>query len=442
MIATDGYKVFDSMGQFMGGGGDFINNDSITWEYGNDNAYSNSTIVLPKGNHQYYIFVATMSDQRCYKYFHNWNNDTFDFDEIRYSIIDMQANNGKGMITVKNKLLLKVNEYPYLNKTNFAACRHANGRDWWLLKPSARMRQVMHKILVMPDTIVCSKNNLPLLFNKWALDNAGQSAFSADGSLYAECNNFGPHTIYNFDRCNGELTLKRLIDMKPFKDTFGMAWDNSPKWRGLCFSPNGRFLYTCDPFNIYQLDLNEPNDTLAIRRVSKDSNGNTVFAEYSTMQLSPTGQIYLGNWHGLDSVIKSIPYPDMYGDSCGFNFKYVTTIGNTNDPPIMPFYGLGALKGSPCDTLNPPPPPPVPVFTSIKLYPNPVQDNLIIELPSNSKRYEMVIYNMLGEIVYRKKQERLTQFKFSISLGYLSKGTYTVKINTDKEEYRGKVVKE
>lgn len=356
IIATDGFKLFDSTGNYMDGGGQYINNDSISFEFGNSSSIINNSIILPKGNNQYYVFVATMSDAKCYKYYHTISIDSFDFDEIRYSIVDMNANNGMGKIILKNQLLLKVYEYPWLNKTNFTASRHGNGRDWWLLKPSARMRQVMHKILVTPDTIICYKTDMPTLFPTLAYDNVGQSCFSTDGSLYAECNNFGPHSIYNFDRCNGELTFKRLVDFAPFKDTFGSSIDNSNKWRGLCFSPNGRFVYTTDAFNVYQLDLWEANDTLAIKRVSKDTNSApppwNFFPQYSTMQITPTGVLYLGNWHGVDSVIKAIPYPDRLGDSCGFNFTYVKAYGNTNCPPNMPYYGLGALKGSPCDTLN------------------------------------------------------------------------------------------
>jgi hypothetical protein len=296
----------------------------------------------------------------------------------------------------------------------------------------------MYKFLVTPDTIITYKEQLPLLFNDWVNDNVGQSCFSKDATLYAECNNWGPHTIYNFDRCSGELTLKRLIDLYPYKDTFGMALDNSPKWRGVCFSPSGRFLYTCDPFNVYQIDLWEPNDSVAVRRVSKDTNGSTVFAEFSVMQLTPTEQIYLGHWHGVDSIIKSIPYPDKLGDSCGYDFHYLDAIETTNGPPNMPFYGLGALKGSPCDTLNPP----IPIQTQIKIYPNPASDKLTIELPTNTKRVEVSVYNLLGETVLTKTREEIVNNKMELDVKHLARALYVLKIKADHINHTSKFVKE
>jgi hypothetical protein len=441
LLATDGIKLYDSNGEYIAGGGENINNDSIAWEYGFNSASRNGTIILPMGNSLYYVFTSTMSNTKCYNYFHNWNNDTFDFDEIRYSIIDMQANGGNGEIILRNKLLLHVDEYPWINKTNFTACRHANGRDWWLLKPSARMRQVIYKFLVTPDTIVTYKENLQLHFNIYSHDNRGQSCFNKDGNLYAECNQFGPHTIYDFDRCTGTLNFKRLIDLYPYKDTFGNSIDSSPSWSGLCFSPSGRFLYTCDFFNVYQIDLWESNNSLAIRRVSKDSDNNPLpfgHPNYQSMQLTPTNVIYLGNRHGISTGINGILYPDKLGDSCGFVFKYITSIYNTNDPPNMPFYGLGKQEGSPCDTIKLP----VAINTIIKIYPNPTSDNLTIELPTDTKKARVIIYSMLGEVVMSQTREQVKNSKLEISVRQLAQALYSIRIEANGSRFIGKFVKE
>lgn len=437
ILATDGIKVFDSLGQYMLGGGESINNDSIAWYYGFNASVPNSSIIIPKKNNIYYIFIATMSNEKFLKAYNFI--DTFDFDEIRYSIVDMNANDGKGQITVRNKLLLHVDEYPYLNKSNFTACRHANGRDWWLLKSSARSRQVLYSFLVSPDTIITFKNNLPVLFANFVIDSDGQSCFSRDGRLYAEVNNYSPHSIYDFDRCSGGLYLKRIIDLKPYMDTFGFA---TPGWSGVCFSPNNRFLYANDPYNIYQIDLWEPDDAKAIRRVSKDTNAFN-FHQYASMQLTPTNAIYLGNWHGISPYINAILYPDKLGDSCGFVFNYFTAIGVTKTPPNMPFYGLGALKGSPCDTLNPTPPvvPPL-IQTSIKVYPNPVSEMLTIELPSGTKKASVQIYTLLGQLITTKTFTEVAGDKIYYSVKHLANALYSMKIIADNERYVGKLLKE
>ena len=381
LLATDGIKLYNAKGEFIDGGGENIDNDSLTWDYGFDNAYANSALILPKGDNQYYIFKTTMSDAKWTKYNYNWNNDTFDFDEVRYSIVDMNANGGKGKIVEKNKLLLHTDEYPWVNKTNFTACRHANGRDWWLLKPSARMRQVLYKFLVTSDTIITYKEYRPLLFQDLMYDNRGQSTFSMDGTQYAECNQYGPHTIYDFDRCSGELSLKRVINLLPFRDTFGNWIDgNQPTWSGLCYSPNGRFLYTSDFWNVYQIDLWNTNDTTAIVRVSKDTSYTPTpwgHPNYEGMQLTPTGVIYLGHRNGTAKKINGILVPDNFQDSCQFMFDYLvldSVNGYTGNPPNLPFYGLGKLEGSPCDTIKPYVEPP-PVASAEIIIPNAFSPN-------------------------------------------------------------------
>lgn len=361
LLATDGIKLYDKQGEFIVGGGEQINNDSIAWYESYDSGYPNSTIILPKNDNQYYVFISTISN---YKYMDWYNNGGwFDFNEVRYTVVDMNANDGKGQILEKNKLLLHVDAEPWLNKTNMTACRHANGRDWWLLKPSARQRQKIYKFLVRPNDIVTYEQDMPVNYTNMAYDNVGQSAFNKEGTLYAECNTNSPHTVYNFDRCSGELSLKRVFNAYPFKDTFGAVWGDNTYWQGLCFSPSGRFLYTCDAFNVYQIDLENPIDSLAIRRVSKDTTIMRTpfgFPEYASMQLTPTGVVYLGNWHGISEQINGIMQPDKLGDSCQFKFSYFdcnlsnsnSMLSNTNGPPNMPFYGLGKKVGSPCDTIR------------------------------------------------------------------------------------------
>ena len=51
--------------------------------------------------------------------------------KMMYSEVDMQQNNGKGLVTIKNKTIID----DTLTYSNMSAVRHGNGRDWWVMIP-------------------------------------------------------------------------------------------------------------------------------------------------------------------------------------------------------------------------------------------------------------------------------------------------------------------
>lgn len=63
----------------------------------------------------------------------------------RYSItyIDMNANAGRGKVVKKNQVLLPG------NLTHPAACKHGNGRDWWVMI-AERGKPIYHTWLITP----------------------------------------------------------------------------------------------------------------------------------------------------------------------------------------------------------------------------------------------------------------------------------------------------
>ena len=69
---------------------------------------------------------------------------------------------------------------------------------------------------------------------------------------------------------------------------------------------------------------------------------------------------------------------------------------------------------------------------SIKIYPNPVQDELNIQTNNLVKQIE--IFDLTGKKVLTSKSK-------NINIQHLSKGTYLVKVITDKEELTQKVIK-
>ncbi len=433
LIGSNSQYVFNSIGAIYSNG-DKPNTDSFNW-YNGSSAYSNNSIFIPKGKSSSYLFISTQSDSKVTDFVNN--GGVFDFDEIIYSIIDLKANNGAGEIISNRNLLLKTTQEPWLNNTNFTATKHANGRDYWLIKPSARQRNIRYKFLVQPDTILSFVDTEPIRWSSFTGDNVGQAVFSPNGEWYAECNSSSPHTIYNFDRCSGLFTLNRLIDMSKY--TVSKGWS---RWDGVCFSPNNRFLYTSDAYNIYQIDLQEPNDSLAIKVVSIVDTVN--FPMYNTMQLTPTGQLLMGNWGITINTLNGVMQPDNIGVECKFKLDYIVShlkfknvFSPIGDPPNMPFYELGAVAGSPCDTIKQS----ISPFQNWQIYPNPSQGKITIQVPNTMDNFQLAMYNVLGQKVLQKTIAVDIKYRANLDFSNMPNGMYLLLIETGGKPFIQKLLK-
>jgi hypothetical protein len=440
-LVTDGYTACNANGDSILNGGSHLNNSCISVNENNSSAQANITLVLPKSAVEYYVFYTTFSDSACYWYYDSSTGGAFRLDQLRYSIIDMALANGRGSVTLHNELLLEKYSYPALNASSLTATRHANGRDWWLVKASGRDRKEKYIYLVSPygitgPTVQHFAHDTVPFFSNGVL---GQSTFSADGTLYAECSYGSSFTIYDFDRCSGTLALKRIIE--PSRLRKHLHYPQEPKWTGACFSPNGKYLYMCDFHHVYQLDLAEPNDTLAFIDISQEDT--VYFPEYSSMQLTPTGQIWLGCWAAASPFINAIMRPNGKGLACTFKFNYATLLSNTLEPPNLPNYKLGALAGSACDSLTP--------KDTIKpwgLYPNPASNNVYISLPATAQdiavgqQAQVFIYASNGTLVHKQVMGIPANKILNLSVNHLAKALYFVQVVYKGERKIWKVVVE
>jgi hypothetical protein len=97
-------------------------------------------------SNKYYFVTPAFSDSRYVDC--NANINCY-FDLLYYNVIDMNANGGAGKVTERMKpLLVNAN----LRKTQMMACRHGNGKDWWLLKNEGDNAD-MHTFLFTQDSV-------------------------------------------------------------------------------------------------------------------------------------------------------------------------------------------------------------------------------------------------------------------------------------------------
>ena len=372
IIASNGCWIANAMGDtMMNGAGLFTgtlgingwcdNNSGIPWSHG--------AVVLPfPGSSTIYILI------------HQAETDLY------YSLIDITLDGGLGGVVQKNIPLIQDSL-----SVGIAACKHGNGRDWWVFA-MRNNSHIVYKVLITPDTIQSITTQLinPIV----AIGNAGQPAFSQDGTMFAFTSGYaGPNArhdvrVFNFNRCSGNLDSLTYVN-----DLSGLGF-------GLTFSPNSNYLYHSTYQRIYQINLTSNNqDTVAI-------NDGYCFpypftcTDFWLMHLAANGKIYISSGSGVIDM-HVIDFPDNLGLSCDVQQHAIRlpcyyVRGNVNHPN----YYLGALAGSPCDTLT----------SSVELQehdfrfsvsPNPSSGHFKIMylLPQNQKG-KLEVFDMNGRQVY------------------------------------------
>ncbi len=260
-----------------------------------------------------------------------------------YSLINEKAQNGLGAIIAKNQLVIS----DTLNTGKVCAVKHANGRDWWSIIQEYYTNQ-FYRILISPDGVQLQDSQF---IEDSIYSGAGQVVFSPDGTKFVQYiikNAPLGHLIYiyDFDRCTGQLSNPVFIN---FVDSEMIA-------AGAAISPNSRYLYISALRYVYQYDLwaddiAATKDTVAVY----DGFMSPFATAFYLAQLAPDGKIYINAPNGVD-VMHVINNPDLPGDSCDVCQHCVQLpTYNAFSIPNFPNYRLGALEGSPCDTLRQPP---------------------------------------------------------------------------------------
>jgi hypothetical protein len=222
LFYTNGIAVWNKNHQIM------PNGDSLD---AGASSYNACVIVpWPRNPNKYYIFTA---DNGCYcggplDPNSNWPNEG-----IKYSLVDMSADNGNGDVVLKNIPLMAPSH------ENLAATLHADGERVWVM---AHKRN--------EEKYYCWLVGASGLDTNAVISNIGNAVnsptfslgckFSPDGSRFAAfigwlaTSNGVPDSIeiYDFDNNSGLLTNRRTFNDFPQSEYLGME-----------FSKNSRYFY-------------------------------------------------------------------------------------------------------------------------------------------------------------------------------------------------------
>lgn len=435
LLFTNGFIIYDKEG-FGIDGGIYINcpkGEDLANYYGASSVFPQTSLILPKKDNKYYVFSTAMSDSVANNYL---NHIKTEFDILNYSIVDMDGNGGLGKVTEKNTIVL---DHQHYANCALSAVKHGNGKDWWLVKADCennryQIFQVTEDTIMGPYYQYTSDTSVYCHFE-------GQIYFSDDGtkmvsSVYGgkyydsiSCTHLPNNTkytvasgityipnrvdIYDFDRCNGTLHYKNNY-VVPYDTLNYPSFDDKS---GISLSPDGKLLYMCNIYSVYQIDLEDTNKINGIF-ISGPDTTLAEFPTYGTMACGPNGKLYIGNWNGTRHYMSYIDSPNVRGLGCHFVPQGLwQPYTNLLSPPNMPNYGLGkAPVGGNCwpDDISE-----TKIADDIKIYPNPTNSILYIEYAQTDKKRRIKIYDAVGQLIISTTQT-------VIDMSRLSKGVYFV----------------
>ena len=349
---------------------------------------------------------------------------------LYYSLVDLSYNSGLGKVLQKNVLISNLNGQSPVD--GLAIIKHGNGRDWWIFSKTygSLTTNNIHRFLITDTGISAST-----IQNIGTPTYAGflRLKFNTEGNKLLIVAVTGLLELYDFDRCSGLLSNRKLINWETGlrQDYF---WDAE-------FSPNSNMLYVVvhDTLNmLLQFDLTATS--ISSTRQTLYSFNFPVYGG-ACLKLAPDHKIYwsISYYDGTfftypyaDSIrnmynenLSVINQPDLLGMACDFQ-PYSFYLGGKRTYaglPNNPDYDLPALGGSVCDTLGLPN---VVVDISgdneITIFPNPATNKLTVFFNKNDgKIVTAKIIDLYGRIVLQQKLQNNC-----INLENLNAGSYVI----------------
>ena len=426
LMSSNGIFIADATGDTMQGGGG-LNPNSFTDDW------SDWGLPMPYGN----IILPMPDDSNRYVLFHQTGNynaiSPLSSTEIFFSVIDLSLNGGQGEVISKNNIAITG-----LFGWGLSACKHGNGRDWWVIALSDSAT-IAYKFLLTPDTIMfVNQQNLSIQgFSGFG----GEPTFSPSGEKVAFVGSNGNGTtgfwssrvqLFDFDRCDGSFVLDTVIDFSDGNVGVGTA-----------FSPNSKYLYFSTTEHIYQINADTSDIGSTFQLVAtNDTFYSPVFpfqTNFWLMYLAANGKIYITSGNGV-LHLHEINYPDSAGTACSVNLHNVF-INNFNYQtiPNHPNYYLGRKIGSPCDTLT--------GIHDLAAYdfrfsisPNPNNGNFkIMYLLPQNKSGTLQIFDITGKEIYHQTLPPWSTLQY-ISLPKIADGVYQCTITSNNQRVNKKLV--
>lgn len=415
LMSSNGVWIANATGDTMDNGaglnpGFFVN----SWPNG---------LLIVNGN----IILPYPGDTNQYVLIHQTNNDPdYPSNELYYSVIDKTLDTGLGSVISKNNVIFQDTII-----WGIAACRHANGRDWWIvtIKDSS---DVALKIL-FDNTGIASVDTQHLGFLPWGYGVTSRIQFTQQGDkfIYSTYDNPTDRNssiiLSDFDRCTGVFssTQTKLLSQGSY------IW-------GQAFSPSGQYAYAATSNLLFQVDVNTLQvDTVGIYDGFYDLPN--AYTTFGPMYLAANGHIYMTSM-GSALRIHEISAPDSAGAFCNFQQHNIfLNFWNFRAVPNHPNYYLGCDTSLGCPCLanvglqeNYP-------FHKLNIYPNPNNGNFNIGYPAMPQSSLLQVYDINGKIIFTQNLPPWSNEQ-NINLINLREGIYLVVVLNGKKRISKKII--
>ncbi|MBK8451056.1 MAG: T9SS type A sorting domain-containing protein [Saprospiraceae bacterium] len=338
--------------------------------------------------------------------------------KLLYTKIFVDGLTKKGKVLIKNETILTGE---FVN-SHLAYCKHANGRDWWIVVEEYNSSK--HLIFLLSKNGIKLHSTQDIGSSGGLYDWSGNSIFSPDGGKFIKYAYDYFIQIFDFDRCMGKFSNPIILQNSNLLNY---------KESSIAISPDSRFLYVSNYNRIWQFDLYSSDISKSIDTIGYWDGFlfDTIFSTaFYQLALADDDKIYL-SCYSSNIFLHRINNPNGKGVNCNFKLRDIELpawmIGGL---PIMPNFKLGEVSGSNCDSLtsnrdfNP--------IKSFIISPNPANGELkIVNLNSgNSEALKIEVLDISAKV----KISRILfpyQNQWNFDLSFLSPGLYFIQFYKD-----------
>jgi len=387
LFYSNGEKVWNSLNQVM------PNGDSLFGLYSSTSAAL--IIPVPMSDSLYYVFTTDGIERYLQR-------------GLRYSVVNMCLDNGKGDVinSQKNVLLLDtVSE-------KVCAVRHPNGTDIWLITHKY-FSDSFYAYLITPNGI-----NAPVVsgvgsvhlgnsanFNGFAAA-LGQMKASFDGSrIGLVFSNVNPAVaeIFDFDAITGVVSNPLSLQ------TNGGEY-------GIEFSPDNSKVYISNMSGVFQFNLNAGSSSaINASKFQLTNNG----CAPAPMQIGPDGKIYVSRCNSFLGVVHN---PNLLALNCNYvnnGLNISPAVNNTSLPAFIAGFNYRNHQPPDClttgtDFIN--------TTNQPVAFPNPFATETVIQMDTYLVDGVLCVQNIFGETVTRVSN--INGYSITFLRGDLPPGLY------------------
>ncbi len=383
---------------------------------------NNSSMVIPISDSIYYLIYQKTDYVDNYGIVAKY---------LMYAKINMNKNKGQGEVLEKQKVIIA----DLLDIGHLTAVKKANGKGWWIIQP--RIDSGEYYFVSLSESgvfkIELKTFNIP---DAERNNGSGTAVISPDGKKYARRDKeFGIY-LMDLDREKGTLSNFKTLHTDTILPSFITSGS-------VCFSPDSRFLYASDLCFLNQFDT-EAADVQASRVLIAERT-KVPYNLFKYMILGADCKIYIttdgnGYYHIIDQ-------PNEKGMASNFLMRGLKQpIVLPDAAPYFPNHRLDTPDEHRCDSLkkvNNREAPPEPLLTCA-VYPNPVQDQVNIDLYGYVQQYQQGTWRLFDVTGKAVASFSILQGhdEYNYDISFLPKGLYLWQLDIDNRvRSTGKLLK-